>query len=246
MQDPKMPEKRDPDNQEDQLAYDLEIETEPDTDEIMREAVEAVESHLRDDSGGPIRGSETDARAERSIAVADEDDEAPRTDMPLGGLELKLRDADERAMRALADYENFRRRVDRERLDYARYAAERALSEFLPVVDNLGRALEAGGDPADLRKGVEMIYRQMEEVLHRLHVTPVASVGEGFDPSVHEAVSKQESEDFAHPTVMEEYQRGYLLHDRLLRPAMVRVGVPTDSAAISKKLSQDDDSGEDV
>ncbi len=210
-------------------AFDLEIETEPDTDEIMREAVQAVEAVGSVRRDGEL---EDESEATGSAAQADEgvdvqagsDTESSDTE----ALQLRLKEAEERAMRALADYENFRRRVERERVEYARYAAENALLEFLPVLDNLNRALEAEGDATDLKQGVEMIQRQTVELLGRLNVVAVPSVGERFDPSVHEAVAKAEDSEVDQPTVAEEYQSGYLLHDRLLRPSMVRVALPIE------------------
>lgn len=226
-------------------AFDLEIEDEPDTDEIMREAMEAVKSHKDEDGENldpvgdaaedPVDGENAEAHVEvldgdedggadtsssEGSAVSDGSKEVP--------LKVQLEEAQERKIRALADYENFRRRVDRERRDFARYAAEKALTEFLPILDNLSRALESKGDVDDLKSGVEMIQSQVVEVMTRLHVLAVPSVGERFDPSVHEAVAKEEDCDVEQPTILEEYQTGYTLHDRLLRPSMVRVAMPRD------------------
>ena len=202
----------------DEATYDLDIEQEADTDEIMREAVEAVEAQGREPDEGEM--------------PADSDAET---------LRFELQQAEERAVRALADYENFRRRVQREREDTLRYAAETAVTEFLPVVDNLARALEAGGGLDDFRQGVEMIHRQMKDVLNRLDVSEVPAVGERFDPSVHEAVSKEERADIEHPTVLEQYQVGFRLHERLLRPAMVRVAVPVEDAEADEAADADDE-----
>lgn len=195
----------------DEATYALEIEQEADTDEIMREAVEAVEAQRQ--------------------APSEDDEEGALDDSEIDTLRFELQQAEDRAVRALADYENFRRRVQREREDTLRYAGETAVSEFLPVVDNLARALEAEGSFDDFKQGVEMIHRQMKDVLTRLDVVQVPAVGERFDPSVHEAVSKEERADVDHPTVLEEYQVGFRLHDRLLRPAMVRVAIPLDDGS---------------
>ena len=96
------------------------------------------------------------------------------------------------------------------------------------MVDNLERALSAGGSADDLKRGVELIARQMQEALRRVGVQEVAAEGAPFDPAVHEAVSREESADVTAPTVIAAFQRGYLLYDRLLRPAMVRVAVPAE------------------
>jgi molecular chaperone GrpE len=133
-------------------------------------------------------------------------------------------------VRTLADFENYRRRVERERLEHRRYAAAEALTELLAVMDNLHRALQAKGSEADLRIGVEMIHRQMIDLLQRLGAKPVAALGQPFDPLEHEAVSRLEREDVERPMVTAELQAGYRLHDRLLRPALVEVAVPVEGS----------------
>jgi len=145
-------------------------------------------------------------------------------------LQGELASANERSLRLRADFDNFRKRVERERSEIGRYALLEPLRDLLPVVDNLERALAAPGDAGDLRKGVEMILRQLHEILRRLGLAAVPAVGSRFDPSVHEAVSQEESEAVAVPTVVAELQRGYRLHERLLRPALVRVAMPHDGA----------------
>ncbi|MCB1033201.1 MAG: nucleotide exchange factor GrpE, partial [Acidobacteria bacterium] len=97
---------------------------------------------------------------------------------------------------------------------------------FLPVIDNLERALAAGGSAEDLKVGVELILKQMRDLLQRFQVKVVAAVGERFDPAVHEAVLQEVDPEVTEPKVQEELQKGYILHDRLLRPAMVKVAMP--------------------
>lgn len=137
----------------------------------------------------------------------------------------------ERYVRLLADFDNFRKRSEREREERARYALMEPMRDLLPVLDNLERALSVPGAADDLRRGVEMIARQFLDVLRRYGVEPVAAIGEPFDPRVHDAVMKVESPDVGAATVVEELQRGYRLYDRLLRPAMVRVAVPPEIAS---------------
>ena len=141
----------------------------------------------------------------------------------------------ERALRLRADFDNFRKRTERERAEIERYALTDVLRDLLPVVDNLERALttqaslSGPSEAGDLRKGVEMIVRQFQEVLRRYGLTPIPALGERFDPSVHEAVIQEESDSIATPTVALELQRGYRLNDRLLRPSMVKVAVPRET-----------------
>lgn len=145
-------------------------------------------------------------------------------------LRVALQAAEDRYLRLRADFDNYRKRNDREREELLRYALAEPLRTLLPVVDNLERAMVAQGGLEDLRKGVEMIARQLGETLRRFGLAEVAAVGERFDPRMHEAVMSEESDAVAAPTVVAELQRGYWLHDRLLRPAMVRVAVPAESA----------------
>ncbi|QQR72081.1 MAG: nucleotide exchange factor GrpE [Holophagales bacterium] len=150
-----------------------------------------------------------------------------------GGGELELRreleDLRDRSLRAMADFDNFRKRAEREREELRRHALTGALGELLPVVDNLERAVSAQGSLEDLRLGVEMTLRQLQEILRRMGLREVAAVGQRFDPHVHEAVMREERPGLTEPTVTAELLRGYLLHDRVLRPAMVTVAVPPES-----------------
>lgn len=129
----------------------------------------------------------------------------------------------ERLARAQAEFENARRRGMREQQEFREFASADAVKAMLPVVDNFERALRAKSEPADFRDGVELIYKQLQDGLAKLGVQPIAAQGEPFDPRVHEAVEMVETEDAPDHTVLDEFQRGYRMKDRLLRPAMVRV-----------------------
>jgi molecular chaperone GrpE len=166
-----------------------------------------------------------DAEDERPLAAAaeveDEDEEVAE-------LRREIADLRDRSMRTLADFDNYRKRAERERRDAVRYASSAPLGDFLEVVDNLSRALAAGGSAEDLKTGVEMTLRQLEDALRRHGVEAVPAAGQRFDPAHHEAVSRLEDPDVEAPIVVEELQRGYRLHDRLLRPARVVVAVPPE------------------
>jgi molecular chaperone GrpE len=132
----------------------------------------------------------------------------------------------DRFLRKSAEFENYRRRTDRERRELAESAAADLLEELLPLVDDLERALEAkaGDESVDAyRRGVGIIHRQLLEVLRKRGVVPLDSVGQPFDPHFHQAVAHEVSPSHAEGTVMQEFRRGYKLGDRLLRPAMVKV-----------------------
>jgi molecular chaperone GrpE len=145
-------------------------------------------------------------------------------------LRQEIADLRDRSLRTLADFDNFRKRAERERQEIRRYALLEPLREFLPIADNLERALSAGGSAEDLKRGVELILRQMQDLLRRFGAREVPSDGESFNPMVHEAVARVESDQVTVPTVTETLVRGYMLLDRLLRPAMVKVAVPPESA----------------
>lgn len=129
----------------------------------------------------------------------------------------------ERLARLQAEFENARKREARERNEFRDYAVGGAVELFLPVLDNFQLALKSNGSAEQLRAGIELIVKQMEEVLRALHVQPVEAVGAEFDPRVHEAIEMVEKPDVPDHQVFEEVRRGYRIKDRLLRPAMVRV-----------------------
>jgi molecular chaperone GrpE len=131
----------------------------------------------------------------------------------------------DRLLRTAAEFDNYRKRIERERRDQADAAVADALEELLPIIDNLELALEspAGGDPEVYRKGVELIHRQMAELVRKRGVKPISTVGTDFDPRFHQAVVHEVSGEHREGEVMEELRRGYTLGDRLLRAALVKV-----------------------
>ena len=131
-------------------------------------------------------------------------------------------------LRKLADFENFRKRQEREVEDFRRFANAGLVKDCLPVLDNLERALAAStGSGSGLREGVELVLKQFREVLTRHGVIEIDPLGQAFDPTVHEAIARQERGDVTEPTVVSVLQKGYLLGERLVRPALVIVAVPT-------------------
>ena len=129
----------------------------------------------------------------------------------------------DRLARMQAEFENARKRAERERADFRDYATGNVVEQFLPVLDNFELALKSTGSAEQLRSGVELIVKQMQEVLRQLQVNPVPALGEEFDPRHHEALGSVEREDLPDQHVAEEIRRGYKLRERLLRPALVRV-----------------------
>jgi molecular chaperone GrpE len=137
----------------------------------------------------------------------------------------------DRLARLQAEFENTRRREAKERADLRDYAVQGAVEPFLGVMDNFQLALKSQGTLPQLRGGVELILKQMEEALRALHVQAVETVGTQFDPRVHEALGSIETAEFPDHQVMEEIRRGYKIRDKLLRPALVRIA--SNAAAIS-------------
>jgi molecular chaperone GrpE len=129
----------------------------------------------------------------------------------------------DRMARLQAEFDNARKREARERLDFRDFATAGAVEQFLPVLDNFQLALKAGGTAEQLRTGVELIVKQMDEALRSLNVVAVETVGAQFDPHVHESIDSVERVDLPDGQVLDEVRRGYRIKERLLRPALVRV-----------------------
>ena len=211
------------------IHYELDLDEHApaDIDEAFKDAVAAVD-RAKDGESPP------DADAPPSSDPAP--DEAAVSPAPEGGpsrveLEAETDGLRERLMRTLADFDNYRKRTEREKQSLRRFANFEVFKDFLGVLDNLERAMESSGSTEDLKQGLRMIVRQHEEILRRHGVERVEAVGKTFDPTVHEAVAREESSEVEAPTVTKEMQRGYLLHDRLLRPAMVFVAMPGSKPA---------------
>jgi molecular chaperone GrpE len=154
---------------------------------------------------------------------------------PAGDIERlrrELQDKQDRLLRALAETDNVRRRAQRDREDYVKFAAESLLRDLIPVLDNLERALTAArtaGGAANVVEGVELIQREMLRVLERSGLTRYSALGQRFDPARHEAIARMVSAEAAPDTVVHETAPGYLLHGRVLRPALVAVAAASDS-----------------
>ena len=129
-------------------------------------------------------------------------------------------------LRLAAEFENYKRRVQRDQSDTIRFANEKLLRDMLPTLDNLERAIQSGRNQDNVNKlleGIDLTYKHFIETLQKMGMTQVSSVGEIFDPAKHQAVGQVESSSVPENAIVEEYQKGYFLHDRILRPAMVTV-----------------------
>jgi len=166
-----------------------------------------------------------DGFEESSAASGDRQDSA---DTEAGSELQKLRaergDLYDRLARLQAEFENYRKRAAKENADYRDFAVSDAARALLPVIDSFSLALQnASARPEDLRKGVELIHKQLQDVLQKLNVERIPAQGEPFDPRVHEAIEMVESDAAPDHHVLEELQPGYRIKGRLLRPAMVKV-----------------------
>ena len=148
-------------------------------------------------------------------------------------LEAKEKEAKEtydRLLRVSADFENYKKRSARELEDFRKYANQTLLKEMLSVVDNLELAINSSNHrkkaDKNLMEGLNLTLNEILRVFERFDVKPIEAQGQKFDPAFHEAVMREETDDFPENTVVSEFQKGYLIHDRLLRPAMVVVAAP--------------------
>jgi molecular chaperone GrpE len=131
----------------------------------------------------------------------------------------------DRLLRRQADFENFRRRAERDRSDFLQFAGMEFVREMLPILDDFERALSVESADANYVKGVELIYTRLYEALKKLGLEPMDSVGKTFDPNLHQAVERVETDRAEDQSILGEFQRGYKFKGKLLRPAMVKVAV---------------------
>jgi molecular chaperone GrpE len=143
----------------------------------------------------------------------------------VGELESELAETKDRHLRLAADFDNFRKRARQEQLDTVQYASGALVERLLPIVDDLQRVLEHAPGEVDQTwlKGLELTVQKLESVLAEQGVTPIPTVGKPFDPKLHEAIGTVESDEHPEDTVLAELRRGYRHHDRVVRPALVKV-----------------------
>jgi molecular chaperone GrpE len=141
-------------------------------------------------------------------------------------LRAEVADLQDRLLRRQAEFENFRRRSERDRSDFFEYAGMEFVRELLPILDDFERARKTECSDESYRKGVELIYQRLQDALKKVGLEPIeVAPGTEFDPNLHQAVVRQETEEAPDHTILEEFQRGYNFKGKLLRPAMVKVAV---------------------
>jgi molecular chaperone GrpE len=199
--------------------------------EVMDDAVRSVERNTTppDAEEVPVEVSP------ESGAAGGEPSSSPEVELLRAQLDLsqqksretmdRLKEAHERMLRAAADLENYKKRAQREKDELQKFGNEKLLKDLLPVLDNLDRALAASASDDPLRAGVVLVRTAFEQVLGRYGVKGFSAMGQPFDPSLHEALMQVPTADQAAGTVVVEHARGFMLHDRLVRPALVGVAV---------------------
>lgn len=184
-------------------------------------ATESVSNDAVESETGTVPAGAEAAAGPRAVEESAAEETVPRA--VYEQLKAERDQLVDRLARMQAEFENARKRAEREKADYRDYAAANVVEQFLPVLDNFELALKATGSTEQLRSGVELIVKQMEEILRQLNVTAIPAVGEEFNPHHHEALGSVERVDMPDQHVAEEIRRGYKIREKLLRPAMVRV-----------------------
>jgi len=174
------------------------------------------DSYVLEDTGASVEDIEHEMELAAQEAAGQTPEPVPAVD------DSEMRN---RYLRTLADFENFRKRSDREKQDFFKYALANTIKDLLPVLDNFDRALEHAEEGDEFHKGVLLIYKQLWDVLQGHGLKAIDESGVRFDPNIHEAVVREENPEVPSHTVVSVLQKGYFLHDRLLRPALVKVAV---------------------
>lgn len=195
---------------------------EPD-DEAVKEDKPEPESEADENQGAESSGSESEDNAGKDDKKKHhgKKDKKEKKDPR----DEKIADLEDRVKRQMAEFENFRKRTDKEKSQMYDMGAKNVIEKILPVIDNFERGLESvpeGSDKAFV-DGMQMIYKQLSGELEKLGVKPIEAVGQPFDPNFHNAVMQTESEEYESGTVAQELQKGYMYHDTLVRPSMVAV-----------------------
>jgi molecular chaperone GrpE len=231
--------------------------------DVIREALESVERRTESPGTEAAVSVEVEVEADppaeaapAAVAPSDEELESMRAQLELSqakGRELmeKLRDTHERMLRASADLENFKKRAQKEKEEIQKFGAEKLLKDFLPVIDNLERALEHAKSATDfesLKTGVAMTRKQFEDALGKHGVKSMSAVGQPFDPRFQEAMQQVETTELPPNHVVAELVRSYTLNDRLIRPALVMVSkapaVAEPSEQAGEAEQQESDAGD--
>ena len=190
------------------------METDKTTDDITSEEdTPQQEDTIQQDRDIP------ETTSDEEDAVSEYNDTASE----YAALEEALSEANDKYLRLYAEYDNYRKRTAREKNETYQNASVKCISDLLPVIDSFERSLESECADENFRNGMNMIWGQLKEFLNKMNVTEIEALGKEFDPNIHNAISRQEGTDYDADRVCAVYQKGYMLGDKLIRPAMVAV-----------------------
>ncbi|MBO8168815.1 MAG: nucleotide exchange factor GrpE [Thermoanaerobacteraceae bacterium] len=227
-----------PEEQEKSTVHNLENEETKDINEEEKAGKKEVEAGTTEEEDADAGAAAETDTVEESVPEEEQGEECSETKREetgaaeeIGRLKVELEklvaekeDLTNRLLRLQADFDNFRKRSRKEQEEFAKYASQNLIEKLLPVLDNFGRALEAGDDNArSFKDGVEMIYKQLLGILEQEGLKPIEAENQPFDPNFHEAVMQVETDEYPDNTVVEELQKGYRLKNKVIRPAMVKV-----------------------
>jgi len=216
-------------------------------------AKKRIKIHTETDDAGPVDATPHEVEAATEDTTPSKSDsnkkEVEETGDPLAVIEEKIeslkqenQETHDRFLRVSADFENYKKRVAREMNDFQKFANESFAKAMLHVVDNLDRAIESSSNDKHTNnsvvEGVNMTLKEILKVFDQFGIKPFESLGKTFDPGFHQAVMQEESEDHPDNTVSKELQKGYMIHDRLLRPAMVVVSKAKEIRENEEKENQ--------
>ena len=185
-----------------------------------------LDSRFRGNDAEQVHPSPVDLGTEEYRENSQQNEEVTNLNDQLLEKTEELHALNDKYLRLAAEFDNYKRRVQRDQRDTIRFANEKLFKDLLPTLDNLERALQSGREQARLEgllEGVDLTYKHFLDTLQKMGIKQVTSVGETFDPAQHQAVGQVESTTATENVVVDEYQKGYFLHDRILRPAMVTV-----------------------
>lgn len=186
------------------------------------------------------QNQESSDNSEKKSGEVTLDDPLKELEDQLSAKEEEAKETYDRLLRVSAEFENYKKRSAREMEDFRKFANQSLIKEMLSVVDNLELAINSANEKhkteSSLKEGLDLTLREILRVFEKFSVTPIESKGKTFDPTYHEAVMQEETDEYPENTVISEMQKGYLIHDRLLRPAMVVVAKPGRKASDTKPV----------
>lgn len=199
--------------------------------EVISASAEEAQPHIEVDEETleESQMKQTDSEAQETEIEEEVEEEVISEKEVLERLQANVEAARDRMLRTAAEFENYKKRAEREKNEFMKYIATEFVTDLLPIMDNLQRAIEADeeanakGNFNSFREGIKLIYKQLQDVLTQRGVTQIEAVGKPFDPNVHGAVMQTPSDKYPENTVATELQKGYMLHDRVIRASMVSV-----------------------